>query len=426
MTTHTAANLTASKPGAAAPPHALGKAVYNPFLPEFRQNPHPFLRRLREDDPVHYSSIMGVWLLTRYADAVSAMKDHQHFSASTRHWKDHERFFYRQDLGPNSPLSDVYNRWMLQLDPPDHTRLRALLNKAFTPRVVDAMAPSIQGVVDELLDRVESRGSMDYIADFAYPLPVMVICDLMGIPREDQGKIEAWCRDLLPSFAAAVSRATVADTNKSLAEFRDYFRDLTNKRRKDPKNDLLSGLIAARDQGDKLSDDELFATCILLAFAGHASAVQATVNTLVLLLRYPDELAKLRRDPSLIESTVEESLRFESPLQIIFRTTTQETPIGGKLIPANQMVFVSLVAANRDPAQFSEPDRFDITRKDNKHVAFGFNIHYCAGAPLGRAEAQIATETVFRRFPNIRLQSETFDREPSLILRGIRSLPVLF
>jgi cytochrome P450 len=400
---------------------------YNPFLPEFRQNPHPFLRRLREEDPVHYSSIMGVWLLTRYADAMTAMKDHEHFSASTRHWKDHERFFYRQNLGADSPLANVYNRWMLQLDPPDHTRLRGLLNKAFTPRVVEKLRPGIQRVVDELLDRVEARGTgrMDFIADFAYPLPVMVICDMLGIPREDQGRIEKWCRDLLPSFAAAVSRDTMADVGTSLNEFRAYFRDLTEKRRADPKDDLLSGLIAARDQGDRLTDDELFATCILLAFAGHASAVQATANTLLLLLRYPDELTKLRYDPSLIESTVEESLRFESPLQIIYRTTTKPTEIGGVMIPANQMVFVSLPAANRDPAQFAEPDRFDITRTDNRHVAFGYSIHYCAGAPLGRAEAQVATETVFRRMPNIRLESDTIEREPSLILRGIRTLPVL-
>jgi cytochrome P450 len=267
---------------------------------------------------------------------------------------------------------------------------------------------------------------MDFIADFAYPLPVMVICDLLGIPQQDQGKIEKWCRDLLPSFAAAVSRDTVAEVADSLDEFRDCFRHLTSERRQSLGDDLLSSLITARDQGDKLSDDELFATCILLAFAGHASAVQATTNTLVLLLRYPDELAKLRADPSLIEGAVEESLRFESPLQIIYRTTLRDTPIGDKIIPANQMVFISLVAANRDPAQFAEPDRFNITRQDNRHLAFGYNIHYCAGAPLGRAEAQIAIATVFRRMPAIRLQSPTLEREPSLILRGIRSLPVLF
>jgi pimeloyl-[acyl-carrier protein] synthase len=416
---------TPSQPAARSPAKEI---LYNPFLPEFRQNPHPFLKRLRETDPVHFSPLVGVWVLTRYADSLAALKDHEHFSASTKPWKDHERFFYRQDLGQQSPLADVYNRWMLQLDPPDHTRLRALLNKAFTPRVVETMVPRIQRIVDDLLDRAVAKdaGGMDFIADFAYPLPVMVICDMMGIPAEDQDKIELWCRKLLPSFTAAVARETVEETNSTLNDFREYFRDLTNARRKDPKPDLLSGLIAARDQGDRLNDDELFATCILLAFAGHASAVQATANTLVLLLNHPEERAKLDRDPSLIDNAVEESLRFESPLQIVFRTTKQETHIGGKTIPASQMIFISLVAANRDPAQFPEPDRFDITRKENRHIAFGYNIHYCAGAPLGRVEAQVAIATVLKRFPNIRISTDKIEREPSLILRGMRALPVVF
>jgi cytochrome P450 len=266
---------------------------------------------------------------------------------------------------------------------------------------------------------------MDVIADLAYPLPIIVIAELLGVPPEDHEKIKHWSAALLPSFSPALSAATVARVGDAIDAFNDYFRTLARRRRAEPRDDLMSALIAAREQGDRLSEDELLATCILLAFAGHASTVQLIGNAAVELLRRPDELARLRGDWSLLGGAIEETLRHASPLQLVYRTTIDDVSLGGKTIPKHQMVFVSLAAANRDPEQFPDPDRFDVTRKDNRHVAFGHSIHYCAGAPLARLEGQVAIRTLFERFAGLELRGEP-TREPSLLLRGLTSIPVRF
>jgi cytochrome P450 len=397
---------------------------FNPLLPEYIVDPHPQLHRLRAEDPVHWCSTLGVWVVTRYADVMAILHDRR-FSSMAGLWDQYQKFFLRGG-STSSPMAEMYSKWMLQVDPPDHTRLRALVNKAFTPRVVEAMRPRIQQMVDDFLDPVVSAGRMDVMSDIAFPLPILVICDLLGVPRSEYSNIRRWTHELLRSLSPAISAQGMARVNQVIVELREYFRSLANERRKQPKDDMMSGLLAARELGDKLNEDELLATCILLAFAGHATTAQLTGKGMLLLLQNPDQLELLRNDPSLIVGAVEEMLRYESTLQLVYRATTEDVTIAGKPIPRGQMIFVSLAAANRDPAQFPDPDRFDIRRDASKHVSFGHGIHYCVGAALGRLESQIAINTILRRLPNLKLCAEGIRREPSLLLRGLVELPVTF
>ena len=398
--------------------------LYNPFLPAFRDDPHPVYHRLRAEDPVHFSPTVGVWVLTRYADVMAALRDPR-VSASARHWRDYERFFFRKGEGGTSPMAQTYDRWMLQMDPPDHTRIRGLFTKAFTPRVVQGMRERIQRLTDSMIGAFVGRGEADLMPALAFPLPIIVIAEMLGVPGEDHERIKHWSEALLPSLTPALSADAARAVNVAAAEFREYFREQARLRRAEPRDDLLSGMVAAVEQGDRLNEDELIATCILLAFAGHATTVQLIANSVVQLLSNPDQLDRLRRDPALIESTIEEVLRWASPIQIVYRTTLEDVPLGGKTIPTNSMIFVSLAAANRDPEQFADADRFDVTRANNRHLAFGNHIHYCAGAPLARLEGQIAVETLLRRLPNLRIAGKV-EREPSLVLRGIKTLPLAF
>jgi cytochrome P450 len=400
-------------------------ALFNPLLPEYRDDPYPFLHRLREQEPVHWSQLIGVWVLTRYADVSTALRD-ERFSASAKNWSQYERFFLRREIDRNSPLTQLYGNWMLQVDPPHHTRLRALVSKAFTPRRVESMRERIRAIVNEALDGLASPGHLDVVSDLAYPLPVIVISDMLGVPREDHGKIKDWTAKLLPSLGPALSIAALRQVNDALSDFREYIRGLCELRRASPRDDMLSALIAAQEQGDRLNDNELFATFILLALAGHASSVQALSNTILSLIRNPDQLALLRSRPDYMAAAVEESLRYESPLQILYRTTLEPVRIGGTTIGPNQMVFLSMPAANRDPDRFPDPDRFDICRQDNRHLSFGYGVHYCAGAALGRLEIQIAIEVILQRMANLRLADQPLQRESSLLLRGLTSLPVDF
>jgi pimeloyl-[acyl-carrier protein] synthase len=408
-------------PSVAKPPMP---ARFNPLLPDYIIDPHPQLHRLRAEDPVHWSSTLGVWILTRYADVHAALRDSR-FSCMAGRWEQYQKFFLRGGSA-TSPMAEMYKRWMLQVDPPDHTRLRGLVNKAFTPRVVEKMRPAIQRSVDELIDRVIASGRMDVMSDLAFPLPIMVICDLLGVPREDNDKIRDWTAALLPSLSPAISAAGVERVNSVIVEYREYFRDLARQRRAEPKDDMLSALIAAEENDQKLSEEELLATCILLAFAGHATTAQLTGRAMHFLLEHPDQRQKLMDDPSLIVSAIEEVCRYDSMLQIVYRTTKEPVTIGSKTIPANQMVFLSLAGANRDPAQFPDPDRFDITRDASKHIAFAYGIHYCVGAPLARLEGQIAINTMLRRLPDLKLDTAGIRREPSLLLRGLTALPITF
>ena len=398
---------------------ASTQAVFNPLMPEFHSNPYPFYRALREEDPVHQSPL-GFWVCTRYDDAVMILRD-------SRFGREGMAKRMEARLGLTQDTSRA--RDMLFQDPPDHTRLRALVSRAFTPRVVEVMRPHIQEIVDGLLDRVDGARAMDVIEDLAYPLPVTVICEMLGVPAADQDIFKTWSTDIARSLDAAVLPADSdaiprgRDARLGLA---DYFRSLIATRRKDAKPDLLSALIAAEEEGNKLSEGELVSTCMLLLIAGHETTVNLIGNGLLALLQHPDQLRALRDDPGLIQTGVEELLRFDGPVQRTGRMTTAEVEIGDKRIPRDSVVVSVIGAANRDPKQFADPDRLDVSRKDNRHIAFGFGIHFCLGAPLARLEGQIALGTLLRRMPKLALVSDVPEWRESSTLRGLKSLPVTF
>ncbi len=318
---------------------------------------------------------------------------------------------------------------MLDRDPPDHTRLRGLVNKAFTPRVVEMLRPRIQQIVDGLLDAADGAGAMDLIEDFAYPIPVIVICEMLGVPVEDRERFKKWGLDIARGLDAIWLPPDSEVTQRSMASRRalsDYFRALIAERRTAPRNDLLSALIAAEEAGDKLSEEELLATCILLLVAGHETTVNLIGNGTLALLRHPDQLRLLRENPGLIGSAVEELLRFDGPVQRTARIPSEDVTIRGCTIAKGEMVMPFIGAADRDPAQFPDPDRLDIARGDNRHIAFGWGIHFCLGAPLARVEGQIAINTLVQRLPKLSLATDKPEFRQSLTLRGLSALPVSF
>jgi hypothetical protein len=392
--------------------------LFDPLSPAFHADPYPFYRHLRETDPVHLSAL-GLWILTRYEDCVTSLRD-------PRFGRDGFEAILSAQYGEESETGRL-PRSMLFRDPPDHTRLRSLVNRTFTPRVIEGMRGQIQGVVDGLLDRVQASGRMDVIADLAYPLPVTVICDMLGVPVGDHEQIKEWSSDIIrsldaigiPSDPSIVERGRIG--RRGIA---DYFRALLPERRRHPRADLLSALIAVEERGDRLTEGELLATCVLLFIAGHETTVNLIGNGLLSLLRHPAEIARLRREPALIGSAVEELLRYDSPVQRTARITNADVEVGGKTIPRGAFVVTAIGAANRDPAQFPDPDRLDIGRADNRHIAFGFGIHFCLGAPLARVEGQLALGTLLRRAPRLRLADEALEWRESSTLRGLKALPV--
>jgi len=396
----------------------MGDVHFNPMDPEFIADPYPTYHRLRAEDPVHHSPL-GFWVLTRYEDVVAALRD-------PRLVKEPIAAFVAARFGAAMPAMGLS---MLDRDPPDHTRLRGLVNKAFTPRVVEALRPHIQKIVDGLLARVEGAGTMDLIEEFAYPLPVTVICQMLGVPVEDRERFKQWGLDIARGLDAIllppdsdVARRSVA-ARHALA---DYFRGLIAERRAAPRGDMLSDLIAAEEAGDKLSEDELLATCILLLVAGHETTVNLIGNGTLALLRHPDQLRRLRENPGLIASAVEELLRYDGPVQRTARIPSADVTFDGLTIGKGEMVMPFIGAADRDPAQFPDPDRLDITRTDNRHIAFGWGIHFCLGAPLARVEGQIAIGTLVQRLPKLALATDRPEYRQSLTLRGLTTLPVGF
>src|SRR5262245_25707552 len=391
---------------------------FNPMDPEFVADPYPTYHRLRTEDPVHLSPL-GFWVLTRYEDVVAVLRDPR-FEKEPMIAAVAARF---------GIAAGTIGLSMLDRDPPAHTRLRSLVSKAFTPKVVEGMRPHIQEIVDGLLARVAGAGSMDLIEEFAYPIPVMVICGLLGVPVEDHERFKGWSLDIargldaimLPVHAEVAIRSGVA--RQGLI---GYFRELIAARRASPRSDLLSALIAAEEAGDKLSEEELLASCVLLLVAGHETTVNLIGNGTLALLRNPGELRRLRENPGLIAGAVEELLRYDGPVQRTARTPSEDVTIRGHTIAKGDMVMPFIGAADRDPAQFPDPDRLDITRAENRHVAFGMGIHFCLGAPLARVEGQIAINTLLQRLPKLTLVTEKPEFRQSLTLRGLTALRVAF
>jgi cytochrome P450 len=396
------------------------------FSPDFKANPYPAYAHLRSTAPIHRVTLpdgRAMWLVTRYEDVAAVFKD-------KRFVKDWRNAVTPEQLAQIPPIPDVMkplSRNMLDTDPPDHERLRALVSKAFTPRLIELMRPRVQAIADSLLDAVEDKGEMDLIDDYAFPLPITVIAELLGVPVEDRNKFREW------SDAAVSGDATQEYVEKILIPhmlaFTDYLRALFDEKRKNPRDDLISALVRAEEAGDKLSEDELLAMVFLLLIAGHETTVNLIGNGMLALLQHPDELQRLKDDPSLTKPAIEELLRYDGPVETSTeRFAREDVAIGGTVIPRGEMVMVVIASADHDPERFPDPEALDITRQDNKHLAFGKGIHFCLGAPLARMEGQIAINTLLRRMPDMRLKDspESLTWRPGLVLRGLKGLPIEF
>ncbi len=392
--------------------------VWNPFHPDRRRDPYPSLREQRERAPVYFSRPLRMWVLTRHADVQRVLRDPS-FSVARRTGLQPFEWMMR---GRHPDFVEMARTNLLMLDPPDHTRIRGLVSKAFTARAVERLRPRIEVLVDELLERAAQLGEIDAIADFAGPLPVRVIADLLGVPLEDRAHFVRWSHDLtalLDPFSGDLRQA-----ERSYLALADTFRGLFAARRREPREDLISALLAAEEAGHTLSESEILSVCSLILTAGHETTTHLLGNAIAALLRYPDQRKRFCDDPGLARSAVEEFLRFDSPVQLSDRVTTQAIEIGGRRIEAGRVVICHIAAANRDPAVFADPERLDLGRVENPHLAFSHGQHFCLGAQLARAEAQIALSRFVQRFPRFDGDPERGLRSHLVTLRGFRSLPL--
>jgi len=395
--------------------------LFNPLAPEFIRNPYPYYERLRTTDPMHRTPL-GAFVASRHAEASLVLRD-------KRFGKDYvERTIKR--YGPDimkEPVFSSMSHWMLQQDPPDHTRLRGLVVKAFTARRVEDMRPRIQQIVDQTLDRIIPQGRMDLIEDFAFRLPVTIICDMLGIPEEHRDVFYTSSRDggrLLDPVPLSPEEITQGNAGNMMAQM--YFQQLFELRRKQPGDDLTTQLVQAEEDGSKLSNEELTANIILLFGAGHETTVNLIGNGLLALHRNPDQLVLLKANPGLITNAIEEFLRYDSSVQMSGRVALEDIEdLGGKRIPKGESVLCLLGSANHDPAVYPDrPERLDITRPNVRPLSFGGGIHFCLGAQLARIEAEIAISTLLRRLPELRLDdAENPEWRPTFVLRGLKRLP---
>lgn len=400
-------------------------SLSNLHNPEVRANPYPFYTQLRSQDPVHWDEAMGFWVLTRYADIASVYADAR-FSRAQGLRRGFERL-PEAEQRIAEPVYHSFSKTMFYSDPPYHTRLRGLVNNAFTPNAVEQMRPHVQRMVDSLLDAVQTQGEMDAIHDLAHPLPILVISQMLGLPAEERGRFKQWSDDLF-AILGSVPHApeSMERASRSLAELTDYLTTLSHSRRQQPQNDLISALVGVVEKGQRLTQEELIANVTILLSAGHETTSNLIGNGLLALLRNPDQMQKLRDHPKLVPSAVEEMMRYDNPVQIAYRSAAEDIEIGGKYMRKGQLVNSVLAAGNRDPERFSEPDQFDISRDEGRQLGFGLGIHFCIGAPLVRLEAQIAFSTILRRFPELHLATENLEWQEHPIFRGVKSLPLTF
>lgn len=395
------------------------------FSPAAKANPYPAFSLMRTQDPIHLLKAEGTqraWLFTRYEDALAVLKD-QRFIKDARKLMTSEQLEQAQ-----GNLQHMASMHMLSYDPPDHTRLRALVNLSFTPRLVEQWRERIQAITDELIDTIQEQHAteIDLIDTFAFPLPIMVITEMLGVPSEDSLKFRAWSNALLDVGSNPEEFERVQG---QVIEFAMYLQNLISIKSQQSTDDLIGRLIHTEADGDKLNEIELMGMIFLLLVAGHETTVNLIANSMLALLQHPDQKRMLQEDPTLIKPAIEEFLRFHSPVCMSTnRWVGEDLEFGGKQMQKGDVVLLSLAAANHDPAEFMHPDELDITRKENHHVAFGLGIHYCLGAPLARLEGQIAINTLLRRLPNLRLavEPEKLIWRPSMILFGLSKLPVAF
>jgi cytochrome P450 len=421
---------------------------------DVRANPYPFYEQLREQDPIHWDEEMGFWTLTRHDDIASLYTD-ERFSRAEGLMRNFERLSDSQKPIAQ-PVYHSFSKTVFYSDPPYHTHLRGLMNHAFTPRYVERLRPYIQQTVDQLLD--SHHHEMNAIRDLAYPLPVMVIAELIGLPASDRARFKAWSDDLFAILGTVKNKPQhlLERAAQSLGEMTEYIEHLADKRRENMGDDLLSILLSISDgetcpyphhaaaafdklrttphsQGQliressttsTLTEEELVANVNILLSTGHETTTHLIGNGILALLQHPDQLKLLKERPALIASAVDEILRYDNPVQITYRSAIEDAELNGKLIRKGDLVNTVIGSANRDPERFIEPHRFDITRDEGRHLSFGLGIHYCIGAPLVKLEAEIAFETLLRRFPNLALATDKLEWQEHPIFRGLKSLPV--
>ena len=407
---------TAEKPAA---------LVYDPSDPAVMADPFPVYARLREEDPVHWSPSLKSWVVTRYTDVRDLLLS-DHLSVNRL-----MKFYTALPPQEAALLRDIVhylNLWIAFRDPPDHTRVRRIMRHAFTASAIEQMRPKIEGITDHLLDRLEAKGGdrVDLIREFALQLPAYVIMDLLDVPRDMLDAFKEWSDDMAVFISGARnSQDKYERAARGCRLMSGYFRDLVAERAANPRPGFLMDLIHARDEGDKLSDDELVATCILVLFAGHETTTNLIGNATLLLLRHPGELARLRAEPALIDSAIEEVMRFDGPTNALVRVVAEDHHLHGRDLKEGERVFVMVNSANRDPRAFDNPEVFDITRRQNRHLTFGQGIHLCLGAKLAREEGRVAVQKLITRFPRLALDpQEGPEWLDAMVPRGTRRLPV--
>ena len=394
------------------------------------QNPYPVYTYLREHEPVHWNEMFNCFMLTRYDDVHMAFSDHQRFSSDI--WSNAPEYF--TEAGVTESIEYLrqiipFMAYNLQgMDPPGHTRQRSLMLKTFTPRIIESFRPTVQKLVDELIEQRLEQGSMDFVADFAYPLPSNVILDLLGIPRSGRPYIRA-SAEAINEFVATILFTGPQVWPRLAGVFADlttYLKSLIAERRRHPGEDLLTKMVQAEENGDMLSEDEIVIAANFLLFAGHETTANLIGVGLYYLLQNPEQMVQLRANPSKVPAAVEELLRYVSPVHTLGRRTLQEVTVQGVTIPANSSIYLLVGAANRDPERFQDPEVLDINRPPTRSLGFGYGIHFCLGAALARLESQVAFETVLRRLPDLKMAVETPQFRPNFSLRGLVSLPVEF
>ena len=390
--------------------------VYNPLSRQTAQDPYPVYAALRERDPVHRSGLMNSWLFTRHADIDTILRDHRRFGNDPRKGKLSRR------QRANLPADEEFT--MLFLDPPDHKRLRALVNKAFTPKAVNALEPHIRKLLGALLDEIDDPAGFDLMQAVAQPLPVIVIAEMLGVPPEDRAQFKVWSDQRARTLEPVIDARERAASEAAAIALDAYFRPIIQERREAPQDDIVSALAQAEEEGDRLTEREMLNMLRLLLIAGNETTTNLIGNGVLALLRHPDQLQRLREDPSLIPSAVDELLRFDSPVQTDFRRALEDCEVNGFPLKKRDNIVVLLGAANRDPDVFEDPDRLDVGRGDRSHLSFGRGIHHCIGAPLARLEGRIVLEMLLERFSQISLRGEHPRFRNSIVLRGLESLPV--
>ncbi|MFF2361850.1 cytochrome P450 [Streptomyces sp. NPDC058122] len=396
--------------------------AFDPWDPAFVADPYPAYEELRARGRVHYYEPTNQWLVPHHADVSALLRDRR-LGRTYQHRFTHEDFGRTAPPPEHEPFHVLNDHGMLDLEPPDHTRIRRLVSKAFTPRTVERLKPYVEGLAGELVDRLVEAGGGDLLADVAEPLPVSVIAEMLGVPESERAPLRPWSADICGMYELNPPEETARKAVRASVEFTEYLRGLIEARRKEPGDDLISGLIAAHDEGDRLTEQEMISTCVLLLNAGHEATVNATVTGWWTLFRHPEQLAGLRADHTLIPTAVEELMRYDTPLQLFERWVLDDIEIDGTTVPRGAEIAMLFGSANRDTAVFQDPETLDLARAENPHISFSAGIHYCIGAPLARIELAASMSALLTKAPGLRLAGEPV-RKPGLVIRGLESLPV--